>query len=225
MSAIGAADHPTAQAARWQPPSTSTRASYTRSARTKCRDARSSSARLQVETRVRPLGLISGALLDPEGMAIQAVRTFASGHLISGLLRRLLPAPWNVLARVLGNLIALPLGLQRAAPRPRCRDHRACQYAGCQHAGCQPGEPADDDGPIPPAAPAAVADLDAERTPHQGAIDEVLAEVEPSPARYPVTRRGPSAKRRRSPRTTRTACRPIPPRGRPFSCPEGRSCT
>ena len=26
----------------------------------------------------------------------------------------MLPAPWNVLARVLGNLIALPLGLQRA---------------------------------------------------------------------------------------------------------------
>lgn len=115
MSAIGAADHPTAQAARWQPPSTSTRASYTRSARTNCRDARSSSARLQVETRVRPLGMVTGALLDPEGMAIQAVRTFASGHLISGLLRRFLPAPWNVLARVLGNLIALPLGLQQAA--------------------------------------------------------------------------------------------------------------
>ena len=48
-------------------------------------------------------------------MAMQAVRTFASGHLISGLLRRFLPAPWNVLARVLGNLIALPLGLQQAA--------------------------------------------------------------------------------------------------------------
>lgn len=212
MSAIGAADQPTAQAARWQPPSTSTRALYTRSARTNCRDARSSSARLQVETRVRPLGMVTGALLDPEGMAIQAVRTFASGHLISGLLRRLLPAPWNVLARV--RALGLVVGTTVPASTPAASTRAA-----------SPVEPADDDGPIPPAAPAAVADLDAERTRHQGAIDEVLAEVEPSPARYPVTRRGPSAKRRRSPRTTRTACRPIPPRGRPFSCPEGRSCT
>ncbi len=151
---------------------------------------------------VRPIGMVTGALLDPEGMAMQAVRTFAKGHLISGLLRRFLPAPWNVLARVLGNLIALPLSLQRtalglvrgtavpastlAASTPPVRTQAA-----------SPVEPDDDDDPTPPAAPAAVVDLDAERTRHQDAIDEVLAEVEPSLGRYPATRRSPNAKRRR----------------------------
>ena len=155
--------------------------------------------RVSVRTinRVRPLMMVTEALLDPEGMAMQAVRTFAKGHLISGLLRRFLPAPWTVLARVLGNLIALPVGLQRAALGLVVRT--SVPPVSTPPVSTPDGSPVepDDDDPTPPAAPAAVVDLDAERTRHQDALDEVLAEVEPSLARYPATRRSPNAKRRR----------------------------
>ena len=163
---------------------------------------------VNVETRVRPLGMVTGALLDPEGMPMQAVRTLAKGHLLSGLLKRFLPAPWNVLAGVLGNLIALPLSLQRAAlglvvgtPVPPTSTPSAStpfvSTPSVSTPAASPVDPDDDDDPTPPAAPAAVVDLDAERTRHQDAVDEVLAEVEPSLARYPATRRSPNAKRRR----------------------------
>lgn len=169
--------------------------------------------------------MVTGALLDPEGMAVKAVRTLASGHLISGLLRRFLAAPWNVLARVLGNLIALPLGLQQAALGLVVGTTVPASTPADNTRAASPVEPEDDAGPIPPAAPVAVVDLDAERTRHQDAIDEVLAEVEPSPLpsdQAQPERQAPPVAPHHPHHPHRLQAHPT--RGRPFSCPEGSSC-
>lgn len=125
----------------------------------------------------------TNALLKPSSLPMQAMGTLAKARTLSALLRRWLPMPWNLIARVIAHILVLPASVRRDAQR----------FVG-QWTSSEPGP---EEAPTPPASakakPADVVDLDAERAKH----DEQLTLDEPSLQRYPASKSRQQAKRKR----------------------------
>ena len=178
-------------------------------------EARATNVRVAVQTRYLPMVQLISSLLTPRGMAMQTVRTWAKGRVLTEALGRLLPRPWNLIGKILANVLVLPAGVRREAVkmatglRPDAVTPRAAAAAGTP-ASNGPVTPPED---TPPAAPsvvpvrplfteahAHVVDLAAHRAPAEAPVQEPLRdlpEASGSFQRYPANRRSPNAKRKR----------------------------
>lgn len=121
------------------------------------------------------------ALLSPSGVWMQGVGTLAKGRALSELLKRWMPSPWNILARVIANVMALPASVRRDALRLLGHWTSKAKSA-----------PTPEHEPTPPATDqtkdADVVDLDAERAEREAHEQVELDEVEPSLQRYPASK-------------------------------------
>ena len=133
----------------------------------------------------RSLRAHSSALLKPSSLPMQAAGTLAKARTLSALLKRWLPMPWNLIARVIANILVLPASVRRDAQR----------FVGHWTS----NKPGPENEPTPPAAAkseqAEVLDLDVERAKHDQQL--TLDDVEPSLQRYPASKTRQQAKRKR----------------------------
>ncbi len=167
-----------------------------------------------VQGRYVPTLQLAGGLLTPQGIAMQTVRTWAKGRVLTEALGRFLPRPWNLIGKILANVLVLPAGVRREAfkmatgLRPDAVTPRAAAAAGTP-ASNGPVTPPED---TPPAAPsvvpvrplfteaqADVVDLADHRSPIEPVQEPLrdLPEAAGSFQRYPAPRGSPSAKRKR----------------------------
>ena len=167
-----------------------------------------------VQGRYLPAAQLIGGLLTPKGVAMQTVRTWAKGRVLTEALGRFLPRPWNLIGKILANVLVLPAGVRHEAIkmatglRPDAVTPRAAAAAGTP-ASNGPVTPPED---TPPAAPsvvpvrpsfteahADVVDLAAHRAPAEAVQEPLrdLPEAAGSYQRYPAPRRSTNAKRKR----------------------------
>ena len=66
--------------------------------------AKADAVRVTVQTRYLPGLQLAGGLLTPQGMAMQGVRTWAKGRVLTEVLGRFLPRPWSIVGKILANL-------------------------------------------------------------------------------------------------------------------------
>ena len=176
--------------------------------------AKADAVKAALQTRFVPALQLAGGLLTPQGAAMQGVRTWAKGRVLTEVLGRFPPRPWSVFGKILANLLVLPARLRREAVkmatglRPDPVTPRAAATAGTP-ASNGPVTPPED---TPPAAPsvvpvrplfteahANVVDLADHRSPTEPVQEPLrdLPEASGSFQRYPAARRSPSAKRKR----------------------------
>ena len=170
--------------------------------------AKADAVKAAVQTRFLPVVQLIGSLLTPRGLAMQTVRTWAKGRVLTEALGRFLPRPWNLIGKILANVLVLPAGVR----------HEAIKMAGGLRPATAPPAPA---GPVtppedtPPAAPSAVPVRPLFTDAHADVVDlaDHRASAPPAPAgqesprevseaagsyqRYPAARRSTNAKRKR----------------------------
>ena len=77
--------------------------------------AKADAVKAAVQTRFLPVVQLIGSLLTPRGMAMQTVRTWAKGRVLTEALGRFLPRPWNLIGKILANVLVLPAGVRHEA--------------------------------------------------------------------------------------------------------------
>ena len=80
-------------------------------------ESRTTKVRVAVQTRFLPVVQLIGSLLTPRGVAMQTVRTWAKERVLTEALGRFLPRPWNLIGKILANVLVLPAGVRHEASK------------------------------------------------------------------------------------------------------------